>query len=283
MNEIMKKIEMDLTNDVISQDFWPLTHSSMIPNSSTKFYGTDNFDDYKSNLLTLPNDWIYRSNDITYNFNSSGLRMEKNLDSIDKKYIIGFGCSHTLGVGVRLEDTWPYILANAMGVDYINSAISGSSIKLNAINFFNMLGTVKNLPIAVAFAWPSSVRYCFYSDNEIAFCLPRFIPDDHKFKYFGKSYKDLLVTDFHLSEAIFYKNMVYNTCKRLGINYAQVSFDSLDEFPNIEKIKIIDSLTSDLNIRYARDVRKYKDGNIFAHVGKGLHKLAADELYKQFN
>lgn len=274
------------------QTAWPIIHSSMEPNSSLSFYGTDNKDDYEINKLRLPKDWIYNSTPITYNFNSSGLRMEKEIAQIKSNYLIAFGCSHTIGVGVPLENTWPHLMSKELNLDYVNSAVSGSSIKLNALNFFNMLNTVDELPTVVAIAWPSSVRYTWYSQGQFLFYLPRFATDQNKFKLQTRSYNDILMTDVLTSEAIFYRNMVKTTCNKLGIKYCETSFDFRCEFVktlDIQLAKTADEGASSLenisldfiNDNFARDIRDTSDGGVFGHVGIGLHKTAQKILVDQ--
>lgn len=260
-------------------DSWPIVHSSMKPNSNDNWCGTDNEKDFLINLKQLPQDWIYRTKSISYKFNNNGLRMDKELDQVDKSYMIAFGCSHTVGIGVALEDSWPYLLSKELNLDYINSAVSGSSIKLNCINFFNMLSTVETLPKIVAFAWPSSIRHVTYSEGQFLFYLPRYTSNDAKFKYHIRAYENMLLTDILTYDAIFYRNMVKTTCNRLGIKYCEISFDSRCEFSNLLKIDVAELLT-DFN-RLARDIRKKSDGSYFAHAGIGVHALAKNLLLKQ--
>lgn len=283
MSIIKTKIPMDLTGMLFDQSDWPIVHSSMKPNNILEFYGTDNEVDFNENLKTLSPSWVYRSKPISYKFNNIGLRMDKEISDVNDEYIITFGCSHSVGVGVSNEDIWPYIVANKLGIDYINSAVSGSSIKLNTINFFNMLNHLGKIPKAAIFSWPSSVRYCFYSNDQFLFYLPRFITDDKMFKYQTESYKNLLMTDFNYTESIFYRNMVKTTCLKLGIQYIEFGFDNMDDFSIKQNIKIINPSLNSMSFDnyYARDVRKYTDNTYFSHVGSGLHLLAAEYILEK--
>jgi hypothetical protein len=251
----------------------------MKPNAVEEFYGTDTREDFLINIKRLPVDWPYHTKQIGYRFNNHGLRMDKELDQIDDDYLVAFGCSHTVGVGVALEDTWPFLLSKDLQIDYINSSTSGSSIKLNCINFFNMLSNVNLLPRVVAFAWPSSVRNVTYSNNEFLFYLPRFTTDDKKYKYHVQAYEKMLMTDILTYDSIFYRNMVKNTCERLNIKYCEITFDERCEFAKKLNINLA-SLPKTLNTM-ARDVRDKADGSYFAHVGVNTHYLAAELLLKQ--
>jgi hypothetical protein len=293
----LKKIHMDVDGMFAAQTAWPIVHSSMKPGSSTLFYGTDNADDFKINQTRLPSEWMYNTTDISYNFNSAGLRMDKEISDVNSNYLIAFGCSHTLGVGVALKDSWPYLMAQELNMDYINSAVSGSSIKLNVINFFNMLSTVKELPKIVAIAWPSSVRYTWYSKEQFLFYLPRYATDKVEFKLQTQAYNDMLMTDLLTTESIFYRNMLKTTCNRLGIKFCETSFDPVCEFvstlnitlaDNSPLLKLIDSCyysnsidVEYLNNYFARDVRDLDNNCIFGHVGIKQHLNAKNILMEQ--
>ena len=52
------------------------------PNVTVKFSGGDQELFYEQNLIDQPDDWYYRSTDITYEYNSLGHRC-KNIEDID--------------------------------------------------------------------------------------------------------------------------------------------------------------------------------------------------------
>lgn len=252
---------MEITSRESKISSWPVVHSSMIPNQVLNFYGTDSQERYLANLKDK--EWGYKDSVISYVFNNQGLRMNKNIEDVSKDYFISFGCSHTVGVGLALEDTWPYQVSKNCGIDYINSAVVGSSVKLNAVNFFNMLNTVDVLPKAVIFAWPSSTRYCFFHNQQFVFYLPNYIPNDTQYSKFSESYRSLLMTDFNVTESAMYRNMIRTTCSRLGIKYVDFGFDQNDDFTINEKVAIIKLAQPE----YARDG---------SHFGASYHRSAAD-------
>jgi hypothetical protein len=282
---------MEVDGIFFEQTAWPLVHSSMKPNASLSYYGTDTVEDFEKNKHRLPSDWVYQNKPISYKFNKHGLRMNKELDQVDSNYMVAFGCSHTLGVGVAIEDTWPFLMSKKLNIDYINLGVSGSSIKLNAINFFNMLEHSKTLPKLVAFAWPSSIRYTWYSQGQFLFYLPRFSSSKKEFKYITNAYENLLMSDALTTDAIFYRNMVKTTCDKLGISYCETGFDDRCEFVkslNIQASTPVLSTTNinridldSLNTLFARDIRDKVNDEIFAHIGIDDHQLAVDVLIKQ--
>lgn len=273
---ILKKIDMDTTGMYFDIQDFPIVHSSMTPNSTYSFYGTDNQEDYLKNLDRLPSDWYYRNNTIEYRFNDVGLRMDSTIDKTE--YIIGFGCSHTVGVGVNLSDTWIHKLGEKLNIDYINCGVSGGSSKLCAINFFNMLNRLKHLPKLVVFSWPSSVRYCLYTDNQFVFYLPRFINEK---MFVSNIYKNMIMTDTLGTEFMLYRNMVKTTCDRLNIKFCEFSFDGEDKVFSKLNIKQIykDPNNKDLNMDHARDVRDKSNNGYFSHPGIMLHSQACDFIH----
>ena len=273
------------------QNAFPLVHSSMQPNLSTNYYGTDTIEDFEKNKKRMPASWAYHNKNISYKFNSHGLRMDKELTQVDDNYMVAFGCSQTLGVGVAVENTWPYLLSQKLNIDYINLGVSGSSIKLNAINFFNMLEFNKILPKVVAFAWPTSIRYTWYSQGQFLFYLPRFSTDKKEFEYITKAYENLLVTDTLTTDAIFYRNMVKTTCKKLNIQYCETGFDYECDFINTLGIEVSTPILGDINFNkldlntlntlFARDIRDKTKNEVVAHAGIENHQIAVNILNNQ--
>jgi hypothetical protein len=66
--------------------------------------------------------WIDRK--FTYKFNSDGFRAD---EFTDQEGIVFFGCSHTVGIGLPYETTWPYLVSKFLKLRCYNLAIGGSS------------------------------------------------------------------------------------------------------------------------------------------------------------
>ena len=130
-----------------------------VPNKSLKFSGADSQEALSANLKELADNWYYRTTDITYNHNSLGHRSiePKNLN-LDN-YILFTGCSHTEGIGLELEKTYPYLVADQLGCDYYNLALGGSGIDAMMHNLSLWLGKIKDKPKAIVVQWPSEARF----------------------------------------------------------------------------------------------------------------------------
>ena len=155
-----------------------------------RFSGGDSEDRFNQNLKSQPDDWYYRFNEVTYDINNLGHR-SKNIEDIDlDNYILFTGCSHTEGIGLELEKTFPYATANSLGIDYYNLALGGSGIDVMTHNLLMWIHTVKKLPKALIIMWPQASRFArLQEDNEsLSFELPSCATsvDDEKFIVMGE-------------------------------------------------------------------------------------------------
>ena len=141
---------MLLLNDFIGYD--PAEHNVL-------FSGSDTEELYNQNLKLKPVDWYYRTNQISYIRNSNGHRCEeiKNIDL--NNYILYVGCSHTEGIGLELEKTYPYLLSKSLNCNYYNLGVGGSGIDVLLHNLIVWFGTVKQKPKLVIIQWPFWARY----------------------------------------------------------------------------------------------------------------------------
>lgn len=129
------------------------------PDEVLYFSGGDHEKSFIHNLEKQPHEWYYRNCNITYKINNLGHRC-KNIDDINlDNYILFTGCSHTEGIGLELEKTFPYITANDLGIDYYNLALGGTGIDVMTHNLMMWIHTVKKLPKALIIMWPQTTRY----------------------------------------------------------------------------------------------------------------------------
>lgn len=132
-------------------------------NTVLPFLGGDFEHTFEENLLTCPEDWYYRTHPITYSFNSLGHR-SKNIKELDlENYILFIGCSHTTGIGLELEKTFPDIVSRKLGCDYYNLSLPGTGIDVLEYNLLTWFATVKERPKIVCVQWPDHSRYMSYN------------------------------------------------------------------------------------------------------------------------
>jgi hypothetical protein len=99
---------------------------------------------------------------VGYKFNSHGFRSREFEISIDKPTILAFGCSHTVGVGISVEDNWPEQLAVKYFPNHVvyNAGLGGASSDTVARLASNMIPILN--PDIVAILWPSMHRFETY-------------------------------------------------------------------------------------------------------------------------
>jgi len=128
-------------------------------NTTLKFIGGDSEKQFIQAIEKMPKDWYYNNTEILYNYNNLGHRC-KNFEDLDQdNYILFIGCSHTMGVGLELEKTYPYLLSKSLSCDYYNLGMGGSGIDVLLHNLIVWFGTVKQKPKLVIIQWPFWARY----------------------------------------------------------------------------------------------------------------------------
>jgi len=100
----------------------------------------------------------YTATSITYSYNSYGFREDEFDLTNNRSKILCLGCSHTEGVGLKLEDVWvSKVKQNFSNFDVYNLGVGGSSsdtvvrILINSIEIFK--------PEHVFILWPSKDRF----------------------------------------------------------------------------------------------------------------------------
>ena len=138
-----------LNNDFIGYE--PLEHNVL-------FSGSDTEELYNQNLKSKSIDWYYRTNQISYVRNKNGHRC-KNIEDIDlDNYILFTGCSHAEGIGLKLEDTYAYLLSQKMNCDYYNLGLGGTGIDVLNYNLVTWFAKIKKPPKLLVVQWPNHVR-----------------------------------------------------------------------------------------------------------------------------
>lgn len=108
-----------------------------------QFTGSDNEPRYLKNLQIKPTDWYYRTNSISYIYNSTGHRCHE-IDQIDfDNYILFAGDSHAEGVGLELNKTFAYLTSQRLGLSYYNLGLGSTGIDYL---LFNLVSWISKYP-----------------------------------------------------------------------------------------------------------------------------------------
>jgi hypothetical protein len=144
---------MRFYNDLIGLDDYDKT---------MPYIGGDSKEQFIENAKTQPIDWYYNNTELEYSLNSQGHRC-KNIEDVDKdNYILFTGCSHTLGVGLELEKTYPYLLSTELGMDYYNLAMPGTGMDAVEYNLLTWFFKMNKKPKMVVIQWPDHSRFVEY-------------------------------------------------------------------------------------------------------------------------
>lgn len=123
------------------------------------FSSGDDQERFEELLQTMPQDWIYRTQEVTYCYNKYGHRCKELEDINLDNYILFTGCSHTEGVGLKLEDTFPYKVAEALNCDYYNFGMAATGIDVLEYNLTTWLSKIKKKPKHIVIQWPDHSRF----------------------------------------------------------------------------------------------------------------------------
>ncbi len=242
-------------------------------NSQFEFlYGMDDETRFLKNLATFPNDWVYRNKKINYSYNQYGHRCN-NISELQDDYILFLGCSHSEGIGLTLEDTYPYLVAKSLKKTYYNLSVAGSGSDVACHNLMMFLSLMKNKkPKYIVFQFSGFFRFSLIDHN---YNLSLFHPksSDHKLVY--KNLLDLNLLDSIESTNIF----LHYAATEFLINYD----DSIKIVYLIDPLRKNDELFINLPDNFIVTPLNFK-GRDYArdnsHYGIYEHKLQAEEILK---
>jgi hypothetical protein len=137
------------------------------PSTTHDFQDQDTYELYQKNLQNAPNNWIYKTKNITYSYNSNGHRCKDVADLDFDNYVLFIGCSHTEGVGVALEDSYPFILSNLLKCDYYNLGLGSTGIDVLLHNLIIWFTKFEKKPKAVIIQWPDMSRSIIGEQNNL--------------------------------------------------------------------------------------------------------------------
>lgn len=223
---------------------------SVINRSNT----TSNWNSSDHQDLYDPVDNTYSEQDITYQFNHYGLRCDE-LTSKTKNIFLG--CSGTEGIGVRLTETWSYLLNQRLcEQNYVSLAIAAHGIDTQANILYWYSKFFQNIPENIfILSPPFSRRTLKLGQNTGCFSyIPGYTGDEYPVNI------DALCTDKHFTEymtmhslqkidliARYWNANVYfsmwnadqddlNTISRYNFNYLDYPFTT-DQLPDLARDK----------------------------------------------
>jgi hypothetical protein len=126
-------------------------------NVETEWSGGDNLQNFERSLRADPN-WHFKDRHITYKINSLGHR-SKEIEEINlDNYILFIGCSHTEGIGLGIEYTYPHLVSQQLNCDYYNLGLGATGIDVVVHNLVIWFTNIEKKPKLVVIQWPDPTR-----------------------------------------------------------------------------------------------------------------------------
>lgn len=174
---------------------------------------------FKSNNHSIQ---YYIKNPIEYKLNNYGFRTPDDFNEEGEGNVF-LGCSHTMGIGHHLENTWSYKLNNVIGGKFWNLGIPSGV----ATHFRLLLGYYKELNIKNIFHYaPMYPRYEFIENGQPTGYIVNEYNEDWWLK-FGTFMQTSLLTDEQCEmNWITYTNAIRGLAKEIGCNYYLIEGDA---------------------------------------------------------
>lgn len=223
------------------------------PNSYIVFPPEDNEERYKKNLEKLGPDWIYSKELVDYKFNSRGQRCIE-IEELTEGYLLFAGCSHTLGTGVKLENTYAYLTAKHFNKTYYNLAMGGTCPETTMLNIIGFFSIVKHFPSAIILQWPDFNRFFHVSKtNDMITYNPANGADI--------TYKMLLREDIPLKKNTFYREYTLRYLKNIGIDKIIEVVDQGISGHNTTKISFLNPIDKARDMSHAGNLSNRERAN----------------------
>ena len=246
---------MKLYNFLLGQDLYePYLQNDGY--SYLEYASNDTFELYNENEKHQPHDWYYRNKTINYRYNKYGHR-SKNIEELDfDNYCLFIGCSQTEGIGLELENTYPYLLSKNLNCDYYNLGMSGSGMDVVLYNLITWYNQFKKPPKYTIIQFPDDTRFLSQREG-----YKNYITN-------GTWDKEEEVSKFIAAVDLSgYNNMRRELCYKLIENTAKNLIPIRDK--NIFRYG---------HSKYALTIRKKDKARDLVHSGIESQKLLVDEI-----
>ena len=209
---------------------------------SNQWKDHDNLENYQE-IIAAGVDHTYKADDFYYDTNANGFRCD-DFDTMDftKKSVIYLGCSHTFGMGLPEEHSWPTITHNKLQKEnntiynYINLGVAGAGIDyyLHYLPYF-----AKFNPEIIISCTPEITRINKILNNTtITQLTPFSVLDDHYLKTTKKQlsageimYRDTILEgngEFEYKKEVIFAN-VKSTAKLVNAQFVEIDNSVLIE------------------------------------------------------
>lgn len=114
------------------------------------------------------------SNTIEYRYNDYGYRSDESYEKLlngDVDYIACIGCSNTEGIGIKYENTWPYLLGKKLGLPVMNLGLTSAGIDYCIYQYYNLIHSAHDIrkPSKIFILEPPYNRFSICNNEEFTF------------------------------------------------------------------------------------------------------------------
>ena len=257
---------------------------------SLSFFSCDTEENYIEAKKRFGSEWYYHDNPIDYSFNSYGYRTIE-LEEIKDDFIIGFGCSYSMGVGLHKEDIWVEKLGKKLNKQVVNLSLEGIGNTTTFYNnhlFYSWCKKNNKIPSGVFIQLTFNHRREFFHttpENEIKLDYTPSVINEDNINYTSEFYNDLKWFEKRYNpdpaERTVISDIYTKTIVRLWetLNVPVYFFQFGDDFTyNLLYTNNLDiesvSLDGVKDKEFARDLQ---------HNGRKEHELVAEVLALKYN
>lgn len=232
------------------------------------FISEENEVKFKLNCQTQQQDWIYRTETITYQYNQHGHRCV-DIENLDKRYILFAGCSHTEGIGLKLENTYSYLVAQHYNTSYYNLAIGGAGPYTVMYNILGFLSKVKFKPLLVILQWPDFERYYELVNTDNNQYMFNYLTATHP----NDLYKSMLMHNVPYKQNVLYRQIVLQNLRNYGIDLIIENC-----IPNVEKDE-----DDTVKCKFGDNTNHIDQARDLCHAGNLTNEVWANEIINTIN
>ena len=147
----------------MSVNFWQekIIPYSWYPKNTTEYWSGYDKPHSKNPNWDLP---------IDYRFNAQGFRTSNLEIALTSKVNVALGCSHTLGIGIPSEMTWPAQIEKLTGTTTLNLGLGEGSSDTVARILTNIAGLLQIATVYIL--WPAANRFEIYKENSVSPIIP---------------------------------------------------------------------------------------------------------------
>lgn len=149
-----------------------------IAGQTLEFDGSDSEELYLKNLKTNrekleEGNWIDCG--LEYKYNHYGFRSEEFDPNITPSPILFFGCSHTVGIGLHVEQTFPYLVSQKLNLPYYNLGVGGGANNTIFRLAHTWIPRLRPCKVVILYTYNERTEFAIGEDNRIKNYIPNHV------------------------------------------------------------------------------------------------------------